>query len=619
MSDARSARQKELEEKRKKLQQYRQTKDEKPTKGTSQDTKTDFSTINNIDDVLNNVNKLIPQSETPATPQPQTTQPSTSTETTPTASATSSAAPTPQPARRKFNLAIQNNVVDIDIPPKTVETYSKATQTTETSFDDHSVGVGTGIDSIHAESSLVQSVSQEPQQREITATPQDEQPKELSAAEKEKIVQSQDFAAFITSSSRVIERALYSQTKYNIFVDYAGVDAADASKGRGRDVTLDLKLFDERWSKHRSVTDIAWSPKHNDLIAASYSANEEGTNDPDGVVLVWSLENALQRPEYRFNCQSPVTKVLFNKFSPTSIIGGTYSGQIVIWDLRAKSTPVQQTPLSSIGHTHPVYTMSIVGSKNANSLVSISTDGKLCVWSLENLMQPQEVLELNNKVAQNKPATATAPVAVTALQFPEGEVNQFYVGSEEGAIYQAYRIGSKTGINERYDGHKGPITNIDFHPPTGAIDFSYLFLSSSTDWSSKIWNAKNNARPIYSFEDADDYIYDVKWCPTHPALFTTADGNGALAFWNLNEETEVPILKTTIPSNKAISRMLWSQDGKKILVGDSVGYVYLYDSAEMSVPAADEWQKLEQTLQKLNEQQVEDLEAQASQALNTAI
>ncbi len=79
----------------------------------------------------------------------------------------------------------------------------------------------------------------------------------------------------------------------------------------------------------------------------------------------------------------------FSKFSPTLLVGGTYSGQVVLWDIRAKTTPVQQTPLSSIGHTHPVYSMDIVGTKNAHSLVSVSTDGKLCVWSLENLLQPQ--------------------------------------------------------------------------------------------------------------------------------------------------------------------------------------------------------------------------------------
>ena len=87
--------------------------------------------------------------------------------------------------------------------------------------------------------------------------------------------------------------------------------------------------------------------------------------------------------------------VFFDEFSPTLVVGGTYSGQIVLWDTRAKTTPIQHTPLSSVGHTHPVYSMDIVGSKNAHNLVTVSTDGKLCVWNLENLLQPLVSVDMN--------------------------------------------------------------------------------------------------------------------------------------------------------------------------------------------------------------------------------
>ena len=42
----------------------------------------------------------------------------------------------------------------------------------------------------------------------------------------------------------------------------------------------------------------------------------------------------------------------FAKFHPNLIVGGTYSGQIVLWDNRSsKKTPVQRTPLSATAHT----------------------------------------------------------------------------------------------------------------------------------------------------------------------------------------------------------------------------------------------------------------------------
>lgn len=43
---------------------------------------------------------------------------------------------------------------------------------------------------------------------------------------------------------------------------------------------------------------------------------------------------------------------------------------------------------------------------------------------------------------------------------------------------------------EQYSGHRGPITALDFHPAHGPVDFSDYFLTSSVDWSVKLWNKK---------------------------------------------------------------------------------------------------------------------------------
>jgi dynein intermediate chain len=42
--------------------------------------------------------------------------------------------------------------------------------------------------------------------------------------------------------------------------------------------------------------------------------------------------------------------ILLWPFSPSVVIGGTYSGQIVLWDMRSRhNQPVLRSPLSSIG------------------------------------------------------------------------------------------------------------------------------------------------------------------------------------------------------------------------------------------------------------------------------
>ena len=111
--------------------------------------------------------------------------------------------------------------------------------------------------------------------------------------------------------------------------------------------------------------------------------------------LVWNTRFKKATPEHIFHCQSPVMTAVFARFHPNLILGGTYSGQIVLWDNRHnKRTPVQRSPLSASAHTHPVYSARVVGTQNAHNLISISTDGKMCSWSLDMLAQPQETLEL---------------------------------------------------------------------------------------------------------------------------------------------------------------------------------------------------------------------------------
>ena len=49
------------------------------------------------------------------------------------------------------------------------------------------------------------------------------------------------------------------------------------------------------------------------------------------------------------------------------------------------------------------------------------------------------------------------------------------------------------------------------HHAQGTFDFSHLFLTSSIDWSVKLWSLKENRWPLYSFESNDDYVYDYQY------------------------------------------------------------------------------------------------------------
>uniref|UniRef100_A0A8C1SZ96 Dynein, cytoplasmic 1, intermediate chain 2a n=1 Tax=Cyprinus carpio TaxID=7962 RepID=A0A8C1SZ96_CYPCA len=455
-----------------------------------------------------------------------------------------------EPGRGPLKLAMVK-VTHVDFPPKEVVSYTKETQTP------------TMTEQKEEEEEEEEAAPPQPEvvaEKEKPAEKQDEEaaPHELTEEEKLQILHSEEFMEFFDHSTRIMERALSEHV--DVFFDYSGRDMEEkeGEMQAGAKLSLNRKFVDDRWSRQRVVTCLDWSPQYPELLVASYNNNEEAPHEPDGVALVWNMKYKKTTPEYVFHCQSAVMSAAFAKFHPNLVVGGTYSGQIVLWDNRSnRRTPVQRTPLSAAAHTHPVYCVNVVGTQNAHNLISISTDGKMCSWSLDMLSQPQDSMELVFK--QSKSA------AVTSMSFPLGDVNNFVVGSEDGSVYTACRHGSN--------------------------------------------------KPLYSFEDNSDYVYDVMWSPVHPALFACVDGLGRVDLWNLNNDTEVPTASMTVDGSPALNRLRWSQSGREIVVGDSEGQIHIYDVGEqIAVPRSDEWTRFVRTLADIHENR-DDAEELAAQRL----
>ncbi|XP_043471196.1 cytoplasmic dynein 1 intermediate chain isoform X8 [Leptopilina heterotoma] len=530
--------------------------------------------------------------------------------------------------RRKNRELTVVSVAHTNIPPKEPVVYSKQTQTVQVAHASHDAHAfdyyvltyddGQAEDEENSlphldgfQSKLPPGILPHglPQVKEVQpAVTQVEQEKEkekskevreLSEEEKQMIILSEDFQRFLDRTSRIVERALGESV--DIYTDYTGtMDGDDGMDEKSHQrLWLNRSFYCERWSRNRCVTSMDWSPQFPELLAASYHNNDESPNDPDGVCLIWNTKFKKTTPEFIFHCQSPVMSTTFARFHPNLILGGTYSGQIVLWDNRVqKRTPIQRTPLSASAHTHPVYCLSVVGTQNAHNLISISTDGKMCSWSLDMLSQPQEKLELQAKQSKS--------IAVTCLAFPHGDVNNFVVGSEDGMVYSACRHGTKAGVTEMYEGHQGPVTGIDAHAVQGGIDFSHLFLTSSIDWTIKLWSLKEN-KPLYSFEHNGDYVYDVAWSPTHPALFAVVDDSGRLDLWNLNQDTEVPAASVIVDGCPALNRVSWMPSGFHVTVGDDSGRIWVYDVAEhLAHPRMDEWNKFLYTQQDLKNNKADE-------------
>ncbi|KAH7328931.1 cytoplasmic dynein 1 intermediate chain 2 [Stachybotrys elegans] len=432
--------------------------------------------------------------------------------------------------------------------------------------------------------------------------------RDLTTEELQAVTKSDEFVDFLEKSTKVIERAL-DQEIYDILTDYAlqGQDHDEEDEesgntgGRGRHRVKEVaQFFDDRWSKKRMISCIDFSPKFSELVLASYTKNPTAPHEPDGLVQVWNI-HMHDRPEYVFTAQSDILTAKFSPYHPNLIIGGSYSGQVLLWDTRAKAAPIQKTPLTGFGHAHPIYSVDIVGTQNANNIISCSTDGVVCGWSMDVFAQPQELLELKNPTQAK---VAVEDVSPTCLSFPQTDPTFFLVGSEEGTIFPCHRYdraGAKAGVDKKisYRGHTAPVMSVDFHPARGPVDLGDLVLSSSLDWSVKLWKVRapaatstigagdGNISPLIDFV-REDVVYDAKWSPVKPSVFALVDGAGWLELWDISVETEEPVSRIS-PSvrqegrsmlSKSLNKVAWEpNDGKRLATGGISGALTVFEVA----------------------------------------
>ncbi|VDD81997.1 unnamed protein product [Mesocestoides corti] len=468
--------------------------------------------------------------------------------------------------------------------------------------------------------------------------------RELSEEEKQVAMESEEFQDFFLRTSRIIERALDDTN--DIFFDYSGADRED-TQGKDELVKYIGDFYDNSFVCDASVVALDWSAVHPELLLVAYQSREGGgvidNGAGDGLVseggscLVWNLKYRQTAPEHIFTYQVDITAAILTEFHPNLVIGGTRGGQIVIWDSRCPSlhclhhspiaffsystvalsalecvtftlpranrrTPSQKTRLAGgSAHVEAICGLAVTGSRNANSLVSVSSDGRLCSWSFDMLGSPQQSLEL----ASASKRTAN-PITPTCLAFLPGEANRFLVGAQDGNVYAGSRHDKTAGISDQFESHKAPVTCLAMMPsleaPLGLEEPpSTLFVTTAMDCSVKLWSHREPAYPLLSYDDRNEYFVGCDYSPIHPALFATTDLGGSVDLWSLNSDHEVPTASTQVGGDALLNRCRFHKKGFHLAVGGDDGRVRLFELHEnLAMPKADEWVQLNRLVRNLS-------------------
>jgi len=257
-------------------------------------------------------------------------------------------------------------------------------------------------------------------------------------------------------------------------------------------------------------------------------------------------------------------------------------------------------------------------------LVTSSADGRVNFWSLSNLREPVESIQVSDSVSR-------------FTEVPESE--GLLLGDENGNIFSAQATtttGQQRSTTRRQVrkldtttdesglvGHYGMVTSLSAKTlkkgsasRTAGLSKGFLrgsgglVLSSGVDWPVKLWAPAYGDAPLLStVSHSYDYMSDAKWCPNHPSLFATASCSGSIGLWNLAASLEEPITgsegisieQSAVDSaalagsegqqqrQRGLNKLRWSPDSGRRLAVASGDRVHVLTLAEDVVrPKADD-------------------------------
>lgn len=223
--------------------------------------------------------------------------------------------------------------------------------------------------------------------------------------------------------------------------------------------------------------------------------------------------------------------------------------------------------------------------------MTTSTDGRINFWSLANLRDAAESMQVGDSAS----CLAVAPESEALLLGDEhGAVYSISAASQSASGQRASRRQSRkletADAQGENLGHYGMVTSLSTRflkksATTRSAGLSKgflrgsggLVLSAGVDWTIKLWAPAYSDRPLISLvSHSYDYMSDVAWSPAHPSLFATASSNGTVGLWNLVTSFEVPVtgpdgivVEPDAMSGRGLNKLKWSSDGRRLAVASS--------------------------------------------------
>lgn len=368
--------------------------------------------------------------------------------------------------------------------------------------------------------------------------------------------------ASICSSVGIVERALGQLEVYDYMVSLSllphlqneYIDLTSNST-KSRDLLSFSRCYTSDPLADHPVTSIHPSPFSKSIFLASYASSPSSPSSFEGFCALWDLM-ITDHPYRVLSAPESVTATHFHNLDRNLLIGGLYNGRIVVWDLSSETGIQTQSNLHDEQSSLPVVGLEAFGSSTLSGILSVSSDGVVCIWSQNSFIDPIITTNLNSLTIDSH--ALEQPILPTAISPFNGELSSFLVGSEDGSLYSVIIRDNVVSIDARLLFHCAPITAIATRLGSSQSRVSWestvvrsLVLTSSFDWQIALWAPSTSSRPLAVFSAATSYVTSVQWHPVNPAIFAAAVEGGVVQVWNVLQDRDMPLVTTSIEIGRA--------------------------------------------------------------------
>lgn len=295
----------------------------------------------------------------------------------------------------------------------------------------------------------------------------------------------------------------------------------------------------------------------------------------DGIVKLWSLIEPQKKVQQNLNISGigfQAFRCLAFSAGDSYIAAGTFSGEIVVWNISQKDSD----PILLKGHSSIINSLSF--SKNGNILVSGSSDGTIREWNLDDLNgggkiiynSQSKIYEVlfnpdgfglavgmeNGKIyyfrnyqnpvnpveysMENKP--------VMALAF-NSDGNILAAGNSHGGL-KLWLMGKPGSLPIEFIGHLSWISKIIFIPK------SKSFASASFDGTIRIWDYESNQQQPIVIRDHDGWIYGLTVTPGGEYLVSSGSDKTIRYFETVSSQIAQRVCKSV---SRNMTKTEWNE------------------------------------------------------------